>query len=40
MYLENIKKIEQVITNYFEGIYYGNPEKLESSFDDSETQID
>ena len=35
MYLENIKKIEQVITNYFEGIYYGNPEKLESSFDDN-----
>ena len=35
MYLENIKKIEQVITNYFEGIYYGNLEKLESSFDDN-----
>ena len=32
MYKENIKKVEQVITNYFEGIFYGDTEKLESCF--------
>ncbi len=32
MYKDNIKEIEQVITNYFEGIFYGDPDKLETCF--------
>ncbi len=32
MYTENVKKIEQLITNYFEGIFYGEADKLESCF--------
>ncbi len=32
MYKENIKKIEQVITNYFAGIFYGDIQKLETCF--------
>ncbi|CAL2089748.1 Nuclear transport factor 2 family protein [Tenacibaculum sp. 190524A05c] len=32
MYTENIKTIEQVITNYFEGIFYGEADKLDSCF--------
>ncbi|WP_298899155.1 nuclear transport factor 2 family protein [uncultured Psychroserpens sp.] len=35
MYKENIKKIEQVITNYFEGIFYGDANKLETCFTDN-----
>lgn len=31
-YTEKTKDIESVITNYFEGIYYGDIEKLEKSF--------
>ena len=29
---ENSKEIENLITNYFEGIFYGNIEKLETCF--------
>ncbi|WP_024771422.1 nuclear transport factor 2 family protein [Aquimarina macrocephali] len=32
MYQENIKEIENLITNYFEGIFYGDITKLESCF--------
>ncbi|WP_422107060.1 nuclear transport factor 2 family protein [Winogradskyella sp.] len=32
MYKVNIKKIEQLLTNYFEGIFYGDVEKLEDCF--------
>ncbi|MEO0527169.1 MAG: nuclear transport factor 2 family protein [Bacteroidota bacterium] len=32
MYRENVKEIEQVITNYFEGIFYGAVDKLETCF--------
>ncbi len=32
MYTESIKEIEGLITNYFEGIFYGNTTKLESCF--------
>ncbi|WP_106792730.1 nuclear transport factor 2 family protein [Aquimarina sp. Aq78] len=32
MYQENIKEIESLITNYFEGIFYGDITKLESCF--------
>ena len=32
MYKENIKEIESVITNYFEGIFYGDTAKLETCF--------
>ena len=32
MYKENIKEIEQLITNYFEGIFFGDADKLESCF--------
>ncbi|GMN07996.1 hypothetical protein MTsPCn5_33850 [Croceitalea sp. MTPC5] len=32
MYKNNIKEIEQVIANYFEGIFYGDPDKLETCF--------
>lgn len=32
MYKENIKEIEQVITNYFEGIFFGDADKLASCF--------
>lgn len=35
MYKEKIKEIEQVITNYFEGIFYGDANKLESCFTDN-----
>ncbi|NMH89640.1 nuclear transport factor 2 family protein [Flavivirga algicola] len=32
MYKEHTKEIEGLITNYFEGIYYGDVTKLESCF--------
>lgn len=32
MYQENIKQIETLITNYFEGIYHGEADKLEACF--------
>ncbi|GGD09145.1 nuclear transport factor 2 family protein [Hyunsoonleella pacifica] len=32
MYRENIKQIENLITNYFEGIFYGDVLKLETCF--------
>ncbi|GAA3591799.1 nuclear transport factor 2 family protein [Flavivirga amylovorans] len=32
MYKENVKEIENLITNYFEGIFYGDVTKLESCF--------
>ncbi|GAA0729417.1 hypothetical protein GCM10009430_39570 [Aquimarina litoralis] len=32
MYNDNIKDIQNVITNYFEGIFYGDANKLESCF--------
>ncbi len=32
MYKEHIKEIEDLITNYFEGIFYGDITKLESCF--------
>jgi hypothetical protein len=32
MYKENIKEIENLITNYFEGIFYGDITKLKSCF--------
>ncbi|MDT0607064.1 nuclear transport factor 2 family protein [Croceitalea rosinachiae] len=35
MYKENSKEIEKVITNYFEGIFYGDANKLESCFTDN-----
>lgn len=35
MYKVNIKKIEHLIDNYFEGIFYGNTEKLEGCFTDN-----
>lgn len=35
MYKENIKEIEQLITNYFEGIFYGDVSKLDSCFHSS-----
>ncbi|WP_298757034.1 nuclear transport factor 2 family protein [uncultured Psychroserpens sp.] len=35
MHKKNIKKIEQVITNYFEGIFYGDANKLETCFTDN-----
>ena len=34
MYNANSKKIDQVITNYFEGIFYGDTDKLETCFVD------
>ena len=34
MYKANSKKIDQVITNYFEGIFYGDTDKLETCFVD------
>ena len=34
MYKTNSKKIDQVITNYFEGIFYGDTDKLETCFVD------
>lgn len=33
MYKENIKEIENLITNYFEGIFEGDISKLETCFD-------
>ncbi|WP_108803927.1 nuclear transport factor 2 family protein [Aquimarina sp. Aq107] len=35
MYKDNIKDIENVITNYFEGIFYGEVDKLAPCFTDS-----
>ncbi|MBQ4804659.1 nuclear transport factor 2 family protein [Aquimarina sp. MMG015] len=35
MYKDNIKDIEKVITNYFEGIFYGQVDKLASCFTDN-----
>jgi ferredoxin-fold anticodon binding domain-containing protein len=35
MYTENIKEIESLITNYFEGIFYGDITKLESCFQEN-----
>lgn len=32
MYKENIEEIENIITNYFEGIFYGDINKLETCF--------
>ncbi|MGG8495390.1 nuclear transport factor 2 family protein [Tenacibaculum sp. TC6] len=32
MYQEHLKEIEQVITNYFEGIFYGDVTKLATCF--------
>lgn len=32
MYNDNTKDIQKVITNYFEGIFYGDADKLESCF--------
>jgi hypothetical protein len=32
MYKEEFKEIESLITNYFEGIFYGNTTKLEACF--------
>jgi len=32
MYKEKIKEIENLITNYFEGIFYGDSDKLEACF--------
>jgi ferredoxin-fold anticodon binding domain-containing protein len=32
MYTENIKEIENLITNYFEGIFYGDITKLKACF--------
>ena len=32
MYSENIKEIESLLTNYFQGIFYGDIEKLETCF--------
>ncbi len=32
MYSEQVKEIEKVITDYFEGIFYGDVSKLENSF--------
>lgn len=32
MYKDNNKDIQKVITNYFEGIFYGDADKLESCF--------
>ncbi|WP_420603396.1 nuclear transport factor 2 family protein [Flagellimonas sp.] len=34
MYKENIVEIEQLMNNYFEGIFKGEVDKLESSFHD------
>lgn len=35
MYLVNIKEIENLINNYFEGIFYGNTTSLEACFSDT-----
>ncbi|SEL49542.1 Putative lumazine-binding [Aquimarina amphilecti] len=35
MYKNKIKEIEKVISNYFEGIFYGDVDKLESCFADN-----
>ncbi|WP_298536992.1 nuclear transport factor 2 family protein [uncultured Algibacter sp.] len=32
MYKENMKEIESLVTNYFEGIFYGDINKLETCF--------
>ncbi|WP_062056299.1 nuclear transport factor 2 family protein [Aquimarina longa] len=32
MYKENLEEIEKLITNYFEGIFYGNVTQLQSCF--------
>ncbi|MGG6230699.1 nuclear transport factor 2 family protein [Tenacibaculum sp. SDUM215027] len=32
MYTKNIKGIERLITNYFEGIFYGDTQKLQTCF--------
>lgn len=32
MYKENITAIERLVTNYFEGIFYGDTEKLRACF--------
>ncbi|WP_299435043.1 nuclear transport factor 2 family protein [uncultured Maribacter sp.] len=32
MYQDNIKEIENLINNYFEGIFYGNTSSLEACF--------
>ncbi|RKR13006.1 putative lumazine-binding protein [Maribacter vaceletii] len=32
MYKENIRQVENLITNYFEGIFYGDIDKLEKCF--------
>ena len=37
MYKENIKEIESLITNYFEGIFYGDTNKLETCFENNVT---
>ena len=35
MYKNNINEIEKVITSYFEGLFYGDVNKLESCFTDN-----
>ena len=37
MYKENRREIEHLINNYFEGIFYGDTEKLEACFIDDVT---
>ena len=32
MFEQDVKQIQSVITNYFEGIFYGDIDKLESAF--------
>jgi len=32
MYIDNIKKIESLINNYFEGVFYGDISKLKACF--------
>lgn len=35
MYIDNVKEIENLINNYFEGIFYGDTLKLETCFSDN-----
>ncbi|WP_298340538.1 nuclear transport factor 2 family protein [uncultured Algibacter sp.] len=35
MYLDDIKEIENLINNYFEGIFYGDTSKLETCFNEN-----
>ena len=35
MYIDNIKKIESLINNYFEGIFYGDTIRLQTCFSEN-----